>query len=393
MKKFEGKNLFGIVIATSLCLIMVGCAKEKVVIKDVNITDGTTAETAKENTDIQNPTMTSEGLADSKANGTNSNVSNSNADETTDHTSSSKYRIEGNQVPVPNVNNFKNIGYDHLEEVTTIIEKARGDGLLGKSENVIFNENANFLNWGGIQCYYDETIFAVAWKEIIDDKYMTFVEVKIADPTQLRRKFADDSFGSTNQYPCSELTNQVHSVVSMNADYYAYRSLGTVVYDGKVCRDETSLNTLFIDGKGDFIYCDNEKELTKDGLQKFVDEHAVDFSISFGPILVRDGKLVDFEGYPIGEANQDYSRSCLCQVDCLHYLFANAGYMSAENKGCTAEQLGKYVYDKGVKEAYTLDGGQTSEVIINGTIFNLLKPEDERVVSDIIYFATALPEN
>lgn len=388
-KKMKNIRVLGIITALAMSTYLTGCADEEVKLKDINLKEEAVIETTAANDNVQEKTLPVENMV----NQDNQAESKGDFDLSTkeNNITESKYKIEGDNVPIPNANCFKSPGYENVSEITAIIEKARKDGLLGQNEKVVFNENANFLNWGGVHYYYDESILVIVWKEIIDEKYMTFAEVKIADPTQFRRKLADDTFGSKNQYLCSELSKQVNGVISMNADYYAYRSLGTVVYNGKVCRDETSLNTLFIDCNGDFIYCDNEKDMTKDGLQKFVDEHKVGFSISFGPILVRDGKIMDFKGYPIGEANQDYSRSCLCQVDSLHYLFANAGYISADNQGCTAAQLGKFVFDKGVKEAYTLDGGQTSEVIFNGTIFNPLKPEDERLVSDIIYFATAIP--
>ncbi len=37
-------------------------------------------------------------------------------------------------------------------------------------------------------------------------------------------------------------------------------------------------------------------------------------------------------------------------------------------------------------------GGQTSEIIFNGDIFNLLSYGNERTVSDMVYFATAVDE-
>ena len=42
--------------------------------------------------------------------------------------------------------------------------------------------------------------------------------------------------------------------------------------------------------------------------------------------------------------------------------------------------------------AYCLDGGQTGEVVFKGEPYNYIDFNKERQVSDIIYFATALPE-
>ena len=42
-------------------------------------------------------------------------------------------------------------------------------------------------------------------------------------------------------------------------------------------------------------------------------------------------------------------------------------------------------------KAYTLDGGQTAEIVMMGGPVNYVDYNNERLVSDIIYFATALP--
>ena len=65
--------------------------------------------------------------------------------------------------------------------------------------------------------------------------------------------------------------------------------------------------------------------------------------------------------------------------------------------GLTSEQaktllLLGYFAEQGVMTAYCLDGGQTGEVVFKGEPYNYIDFNKERQVSDIIYFATALPE-
>ena len=50
-----------------------------------------------------------------------------------------------------------------------------------------------------------------------------------------------------------------------------------------------------------------------------------------------------------------------------------------------------FIYSKGVEKAYALDGGQTAELWMNGKILNNVDFKAERQVSDILYFASALP--
>lgn len=302
-----------------------------------------------------------------------------------------KYKIE-KEVPKPDPSKFITLTTGEASKINSVISQAKAYGLLANDEKTIFSDKAPFLNWASsnIQYYLDESILVILWKEEIDGQYMTFSEIKIADASQFRRKIADDTYGSSKQYFCSELTKQVNSVVSMNADFYTFRNAGITVYNGKVHRTDNTLDTLFIDGNGDFKYFEKNTKKSKEELQSYIDDNNINFSLSFGPILVKNHTLMDFVTYPIGQNNEKFSRTCICQVDTLHYLYANAGYLSAEKSGATTKWLAKCVYDKGVKEAYMLDGGQTSEIIFNGKIFNLLSYNDERTVSDIIYFATAV---
>ena len=46
----------------------------------------------------------------------------------------------------------------------------------------------------------------------------------------------------------------------------------------------------------------------------------------------------------------------------------------------------------GVDNAYALDGGQTASIVINGKLTNPVDFGEERMMSDILYFATAIPD-
>ena len=46
----------------------------------------------------------------------------------------------------------------------------------------------------------------------------------------------------------------------------------------------------------------------------------------------------------------------------------------------------------GVPKAYALDGGQTGSLILHNKLMNVVDFGEERTMSDIIYFASAVPE-
>ena len=52
-----------------------------------------------------------------------------------------------------------------------------------------------------------------------------------------------------------------------------------------------------------------------------------------------------------------------------------------------------WLLSKGVPNAYCLDGGQTSTMITHNEVFNHVDWGTQRAISDIIYFATAIPES
>ena len=91
--------------------------------------------------------------------------------------------------------------------------------------------------------------------------------------------------------------------------------------------------------------------------------------------------------YPVGETDDYYSRAALCQVGKLHYLLA-----TVNRRGKDVTQFAIRLRDMGVQQAYALDGGQTSTIVTGGRLMNPVDYGGERKTSDIIYFATAVPD-
>ena len=283
---------------------------------------------------------------------------------------------------------------DEADKVMDIIEQARTFGLLD-GQDVIFNPSVEFYWDSDIRCYCDETILAICWKEKINDRVCSFVEVKLADGSQIRRKLVNDTFGSNEKAVASELSRSANAVIAMNADYYKYRDLGVCVYQGQLCRYETSCDVLFIDSNGDFRMLSASELGSREDVEQYIADNNIQFSMSFGPILVRDGELQQLTGSyagGIGEMYEQYSRSGIGQYDKLHYLIATVNHSQDGTPRATVNQFAEIIYGKGVQNAYNFDGGQTSEGLINNERYNYVDWDNEREVSDILYFATAIPE-
>lgn len=300
--------------------------------------------------------------------------------------------------PMPNPASYGEIPYSNPSLVLELIQRARDSGLIGEDETVAFNPNAEFFaDDRNIQYYYDDTLLMIAWKELIENRICSFVEVKVGDASQFRRKLANDSFQTAVQINCSDLAAAANAVVAMNADFYAFRDYGISVYQRQVYRTNPRMvDTCYITSSGDMIYSRSGELATPEEAQAFVSANDVLFSLAFGPILIDNYEVQYCPTYPMGEPELEYSRAGIGQVDKLHYLYMTVNHTWPDREmhpRCSVNEFAALFATKPVFTAYNLDGGQTSEINIRGRMFNRVDWGEERPVSDIIYFATALPES
>lgn len=283
-------------------------------------------------------------------------------------------------------------------DVEAAIDRAASFGY-ASANDMLWNRDIPIWKNTPYEFYQDETILTVMWKELIDGSVYNFAEIRIAHPSQFKRLLTDDQFGSITRTTPSAMAASVNAVCAMSADFYAYRGKGIVVYGRKVYRNNAySLDTMFVTGSGDFIFTAPGTNGSDAQLQKFVDDNDILFSLSFGPILVQDGVPIrNPDGYDVGQPVKNYARAAIGQLGKLHYLCCTVDGGVAKNdgsgdkeRGTTVAAVAKVFADKGCNTAYTLDGGQTATMIMNDHIFNRVGYGNERQVSDIIYFATAL---
>ena len=240
--------------------------------------------------------------------------------------------------------------------------------------------------------YLDDTTMVITWKEVINNCMYTFSEVKIAHPSQFRRFLAGGSFSSPVQLTTTEMAASVNAVVASSGDFYMFRRRGVIVYDGVVQRcDSAGVQTCYIDDQGDLIFSHQGELPDVESAQAFVDENNIRFSLCFGPVLVENGEPSHIGWYPLGEIRDDYSRAALGQKGKLHYLLvtANTEWPCSRTTNIFGfqEALLKFNCDK----VYTLDGGQTAVIAMNDQLINNVVFGFQRDISDIIYFATAIP--
>ena len=263
-------------------------------------------------------------------------------------------------------------------------------------EDTLFSTETKLYYGSEITYYLDETIMCITWKELINGTVYTLSEVQIAHPSQFRRFLADGVYGSDKQYVTTQMAATVNAVTASSGDFYKFRPTGIKVYDGQVMHFNNSIDTLFITEEGDFLFSYRRELKDKESAQQFVDENNVRFSLAFGPVLVADSQCVPIPGgYGLGEPEDRYPRAAIAKMPGeLHYLMVAAnqdpdrGFENVPNMAQFSQQLQSF----GAVQAYALDGGQTAVIVTNDKLINRPSYGRQRAISDIIYFATAIPD-
>ena len=150
------------------------------------------------------------------------------------------------------------------------------------------------------------------------------------------------------------------------------------------------MDSLFVTSSGDFLVQRQGEENTPESIEEFIRENDILFSLAFGPVLVLDGEPVNCRWYPLGEVHEGYSRAGIGQMGERHYLYMTLSHGNKEARW-NINEFAQHFAEKPVQTAYALDGGQTGEIYFCGSVYNYMDFGVERPVSDIIYFATAIP--
>lgn len=303
-----------------------------------------------------------------------------------------QFWIEDDEVvaPMPNQENFGQT--DDPSTLQWLIDEAAE---LLEGQELLFSTDVQICPGSTVTYYLDETILVITWRQVFNDLIYTISEVKVAHPSQFRRYLANNEYDSNYLYRTTEMGTQVNAVVASSGDYYRGRQYGIIVYDGEVRRitNGEHVDTCYIDYDGNMVFSYRGELTDQESAQKFVDDNNISFGMCFGPILVDNGVRCEHDSYALGEVNDGYPRAALCQKDKLHYLLVTANGDNRYFSYPTIHDFASVIDTFGVQKAYTLDGGQTGAIAMRGQMMNPHEYKDQRLISDIIYFATALPTN
>ncbi len=249
--------------------------------------------------------------------------------------------------------------------------------------------------------YEDQSIRVRIETRKMYDSTVDIAFVEIASPTQLRTATA---YGVNNGHtlPMTTIAKKNNAVVAMNGDLFAdkpgqkgyeVRMTEMVTQGRKRNRIYHKQDELLIDKNGDFhvfLFGEGMEEYLKGHKEEVVNVY------TFGPALVKDGEIPQMPRYSLFNPTGHEPRTAIGQTGPLSYVMVIVEARKNNSKGVNHEEFANLMKELGCIQAYNLDGGNTGELSLVGP-----DPEYQKVFeaqhggrgqSDILYFATAVPE-
>lgn len=218
--------------------------------------------------------------------------------------------------------------------------------------------------------------------------------VYVDDPSQLQSAFANEEYSKNKAEATSAIAARHNAVLAINGDYYNFKDKnGIVIRNGILYRDlDSTRDQLLIYADGSF------KALPRGTFEKGHGQEYIDagvmHSLTFGPLLVNDGEIVELPAKYIISTKDTIRepRTAIGWVDGTHYvvLVADGRRDGWSDRGMTLQEMQLVFKEQGCQVAYNLDGGGSATMILSGERVNKTSGSRERDVSDILYF-TALP--
>lgn len=239
--------------------------------------------------------------------------------------------------------------------------------------------------------YHDSTLDIRIETMRKDETNIMIVRVKVADPTQLRCTTSNGKLTSRSKAPVAAMAKRVGAVLAINGDYYSYHTDGLVIRNGSHFREKpnSGRDTLIIDDKGDFTIL---APTTQEGYETF--EGVIIHAFCFGPGLVINGEpLSDLSTVKldVGKSKKT-QRIAIGQDGPLSYIIAaTEGPENSGSVGFDLLQMAALCKELGCVNAYNLDGGSSSTIVLNNEKINALSSKKIRPVGDCIFFATLEP--
>ena len=242
--------------------------------------------------------------------------------------------------------------------------------------------------------YEDASLSIHLEKRDIDGVRYDIAWIKVASPTQLRTAIAGQPNEVVAERP-TRLARRENAVLAINGDFYTQRKDGLIYRQGTAFRYllNPEKDVLIIDDQGDLHALLGSDTQTAELVALLQSGRTIVNAFTFGPAIVKDGKALPMPATYQTRFDSAIRapRTVIAQKGPLEYVFVEAEGRNDVSKGVTTDQMAMFMESLGVQTAYCLDGGNSSIMIFNGRYYDSNYTDSEREQSDIIYIASAVP--
>lgn len=253
----------------------------------------------------------------------------------------------------------------------------------------------NALGADGLS-YDDGTLQVRIEPDRANDTNIYWVSVRIQDASQLRTALAGGKGTKVQASPLA-IARRANAVLALNGDFFTSHNSGVVYRQGELLRDVPaySRDELLIDENGDLHILafppKTARQVIAGAIDDFQKTHQIREAFCFGPGLIIDGVRQQFDytekvscGYPTRA-----QRIIFCQTGPLEYLFLVTEGKEQDQPGFTVPECVDLLEARGgIQQAYNLDGGNSSQIILCGEKVNAREYGKARDIADMIVFAT-----
>ncbi|MCQ4086896.1 phosphodiester glycosidase family protein [Saccharibacillus sp. JS10] len=196
------------------------------------------------------------------------------------------------------------------------------------------------------------------------------MKVKLKDPSAMRMSLASETLGSSETTLKAAQRHQ--AVAGINAGGFADQDgkrypLSTTMMDGQYLTGfQSSFKDLY------FVGLNESGKLIggKFNQQNQLDKLQPQFGASFVPILLKDGKKTPIPAKWKAAPKRAPRTIIGSYKDDQLIVFVIDGYNEAGGSGATLEEIQGQLYKIGVVNAYNLDGGGSSTLVMNDRVVN-----------------------
>ena len=243
--------------------------------------------------------------------------------------------------------------------------------------------------------YWTDDIVQVDTQEDGVTAVMT-IRVKLTDATQFRTALAG-KYPSKQVARVEQRAQRNNAVLAINGDFFNYHDSGISYRNGRKMRFNANnlRELLIVDEAGDFHYL---RPTSQKAWDAYISAGGtVLHTYWFGPNLILENgePMLTFTNNENNGPWMKSQRMVIGQTGPLEYLIVCCeGPESTDYKdqGFTLEQMARLCHALGMTNAYNLDGGSSTTVVLNGEKINSPSNPTRREVGDCIYFCTLIPD-